>query len=105
MVVLFAKLFGFALSAAVKTLHMRKSIEFLLQSNCLALALVLGYFCDFISLSLKIDLSELQKTKGSASEGGEHTWEDNAKQLLCFSVLEITCEMPRYTNPCSTAAQ
>lgn len=79
MVVLFAKLFGFVLSAAVKTLHMRKSIEFLLQSNCLALALVLGYFCDFISLSLKIDLSELQKTKGSASEGGEHTWEDNAK--------------------------
>lgn len=87
MVVLFAELFGFAFSAVVKTLHRRRSIEFLLQSSCLALAFVLGYFCDFMSPSLKIDLSKLQKTKGSDSEGGKHTWEDNAKQLLCFSVL------------------
>lgn len=105
MVVLFAELFGFALYAAVKTLHMRENIEFLLQSHCLALALVLGYFCDFISPSLKIDFSELQKTKYSVSEGGGHAWEDNSKHLLCFSVLEITCEISRYTNPCSSAAQ
>lgn len=61
-------------------------MEYLLQSSYSALAPVLGSFYNFKSLSLKMSLPELQEKKGSVSEGGEHTWEANAKQLLwvCF---------------------
>lgn len=62
-------------------------MEYLLQSSYSALAPVLGYFYNIRILSLQIDLSKLQKTKSSVSAGGEHTWEDDAKQLFCFSVL------------------
>lgn len=81
----------------------------LLQSSYSALAPVLGSFYNFKSLSLQMSLPKLQEEKGSVSEGGEHTWEADAKQLLCvwfgfffFFALNY-CEVPRCTNPYPTA--